>query len=78
MLGVADLSFYDTVLPGHRFGAPDEVAESCGAGAVVVSVTGTPRVESPSEPAAAVVSVTATDGSVAFCRSFSAPIAERA
>ena len=27
MLGPADLSFYDTVLPGRRIGAPDEVAE---------------------------------------------------
>lgn len=27
MLGAADLSFYDTVLPGRRIGTPDEVAE---------------------------------------------------
>ena len=27
MLGAADLSFYDTVLPGRKIGTPDEVAE---------------------------------------------------
>ena len=27
MLGAADLSFYDTVLPGRRIGTPDEIAE---------------------------------------------------
>ena len=27
MLGGADLSFYDTVLPGRRIGTPDEIAE---------------------------------------------------
>ena len=27
MLGTADLSFYDTVLPGRKIGTPDEVAE---------------------------------------------------
>lgn len=27
MLGAADLSFYDTVLPGRRIGSPEEVAE---------------------------------------------------
>ncbi|MYC85686.1 MAG: hypothetical protein F4X18_09240 [Acidimicrobiia bacterium] len=52
------------------------VAGSSLAGAVVVSVTGAPGVVSPSDPAAAAVSVTAADGSAASFWSFSAPIPE--